>query len=375
MHIRENKLSILRMIKTVGLIVLSCVALLGAGCVANEEESDSWGPTDREIFTSSSPASYITFNSITDNPTFGDERRFVRIREAGSSMFETTVEIEAGKTYEIWVYVHNNASAELNETGEGLAQNVTLSIDMPARLESGQTGVVTATLSSSNATPTSVWASAYYENRSDRTLYLRYVHDSAVITNSGSASGSILDAASLFSDNGAFLAYSSISWGNIPGGDDYAGYVILQVVADYVEFSATKEVSISGIDNFTDTVTVRPGATLDFVINYSNSGSTEQTYVTVYDFLPEHLNYVPGSLTITRSDGTVVELEDEYSIFDSGAVIGDYKGGESAIISYQATVDGEESFVDDTTTLYNQSLVATANGEISDKTEIVVDCT
>ncbi len=84
---------------------------------------------------------------------------------------------------------------------------------------------------------------------------------------------------------------------------------------------------------------------------------------------------MPGSLTITRSDGTVVELEDEYSIFDSGVVIGDYEGGESAIISYQATVDGEENFIDGTTTLYNQSLVATANGEISDKTEIVVDCT
>ena len=42
-----------------------------------------WGP-ERETFTSKEPADYVTFNSITDNAGVGDERNFVRVREAGT---------------------------------------------------------------------------------------------------------------------------------------------------------------------------------------------------------------------------------------------------------------------------------------------------
>ncbi len=35
----------------------------------------AYGP-ERETFTIEKPASYITFNSITNNPNYGDERNF-----------------------------------------------------------------------------------------------------------------------------------------------------------------------------------------------------------------------------------------------------------------------------------------------------------
>ena len=372
-HAHRKWLPIATLASLAGLAIIS-VAGLNARPAAAEGE-DSWGPTDRATFTWQTPASYVTFNSITDNPTLGDERNFVRVREAGTGTYGDSVSLEVGKTYEVYIYVHNNASANLNSSGEGLAENVTLSTQLPEMIQDGQSGIVEATISATNANPTSVWDTAYFDNNTGKTIYLRYVHDSAVITNDGSASGSILDANSLFSENGAFLAYSSNYWGFIPGCNEYAGYVTYQVVADSPEFSATKEVALADTDSFADNITTDPGATLDFTIDYANSGTTEQTSVTVYDTLPEGLTFVPGSVVVTRNDGSTVALENGDLLFSGGIVIGDYAAGESATISYQATLADAEGFECGENTIYNESLVATANGQITDRTEINVNRT
>ena len=65
------------------------------------EATDAWGPKDRETFTWDKPATYTTFNSMTDNPSLGHESNFVRIREADTKdIFTDDVEIEAGKEYD-----------------------------------------------------------------------------------------------------------------------------------------------------------------------------------------------------------------------------------------------------------------------------------
>ena len=47
--------------------------------------ASAWGP-ERATFTMENPASYPTFNSITDNPTIGDERDFVRVGEINADV-------------------------------------------------------------------------------------------------------------------------------------------------------------------------------------------------------------------------------------------------------------------------------------------------
>jgi hypothetical protein len=73
----------------------------------------AYGP-ERTTFTDQKPADYVTFNSITNNPSMGDERNFVRIREAGVGNYVDQIDIVPGKTYEVWTYVHNNASETYN---------------------------------------------------------------------------------------------------------------------------------------------------------------------------------------------------------------------------------------------------------------------
>src|SRR5687768_17211594 len=40
----------------------------------------AWGP-DRPTYTMENPAPHVTFNSMTNNPNYGDEREFVTVKD------------------------------------------------------------------------------------------------------------------------------------------------------------------------------------------------------------------------------------------------------------------------------------------------------
>ena len=87
----------------------------------------AWGP-ERPTYTNESPASYATFNSITNNVAVGDERNFVRIGEAGSTdPYVNEIEVVPGKEYEVYIYYHNDAASNTNETGFGMATSTKVS--------------------------------------------------------------------------------------------------------------------------------------------------------------------------------------------------------------------------------------------------------
>ena len=355
-------------------LVLALTMFLPVGQVFAEDET--WGPQDRASFTWNDPADYVTFNSMTDNPTIGSERNFVRVKEAGTEgAHYDNVTVEAGKEYEVYVYYHNNAAANFNESGKGVAQNVLMQADFPTKLKAGEAGVIKGVISASNATPTSVWDTAYLN--SDSTVYLSYVPNSAVIHNGGSANGAILDADSLFGP-GAKLAYSDNYWGIIPGCNEFAGYVTYRIKADVPGFWTEKTVSADGADNYSDAITANVGDVLDFKINYENTGTTAQDFVTIYDKLAEGLEYVPGTLFVTTPEapeGTFID-DATYSLAD-GFVIGNFTSGQKATIEYKAKiVDNKDLFSCGETVIYNEASIATANGTETDRTKIAVmrDC-
>lgn len=189
----------------------------------------SWGP-ERETFTWQVPATYPTFNSITDNPSLGDERNFVRVKEYGTeNNYADYVDAVGGKIYEVYVYYHNNASANLNESGKGIADNVRLSMAIPQNLKAGDSAVIKGTIKSTNTNPSSVWDTAFLNAQEDLTL--NYVANSAVIHNDGSANNSVLEGSVLLNDTGVQLAHWKEEWGMIPGCNEYAGYVTFQLQA------------------------------------------------------------------------------------------------------------------------------------------------
>ena len=181
----------------------------------------AWGP-DRTTFTMDKPASYVTFNSIVDNPGVGDERNFTRIRETGSDTWSDTATIQEGKEYTIRMYVHNNAASNLNL----VATNVRAALNLPLNTYTTDF-TVNGFISADNAKPAKVWDQVIV--RSDKEFRLQVVSAKYFNNVTGTTNGWDLSN-DLFTNanGGALLGYTSLD-GKIPGCLQYAGYIIVKV--------------------------------------------------------------------------------------------------------------------------------------------------
>ena len=337
--------------------------------------SQAWGP-DRTTYTWDSPADHVTFNSITNNPSIGDERNFVRVKKVGTSdKYSDSVDLEVGATYEVGIWFHNNASSSLNDSGKGIATNVRLFVDQPNEVKKGQAGQIKGTIHSAEGDPQDVWDTAYVHTTS--TVLLRYVANSATIHNNGSANGTVLDSSAMFGDDGVYLAYSTNHWGVVPGCNEYAGYVTYRFVVDQPAMKISKTVSEENQQNYVEKITVKPGDVLDFKVSYENTGTINQLSIKGHDVMPEGLNYVKGSSYFTASFNEEGGFVSDKLFEDGGINLGDFKPGESMNLTYKVEVaDDKTIFPCGDTTVYNNASIASANGTGYDKVEITVhrDC-
>ena len=319
-----------------------------------------WGP-ERKTFTWEDPAPYATFNSITNNPQLGDERNFVRIREVrDDTYFGDEVTLEAGKTYEVYIYYHNNADAhEVGKTAIGIADGAAVKSSFPATVKAGERATVTGTIFASDTDPLEVWDGAYMNPSQD--LYLRYIPGTATIHNGGALNGQSIGPDYLFGD-GALLGYNKFS-GILPGCNEYAGYITYQLFADAPGFNVTK--SIVG-----DITTINPGDIVTFKVRYENTGTMDQTNVVLKDTLPEQLQYVPGSAKLYNNNFTEGKEVNDDIIAENGMNIGDYAGGSGwAEVTYQAIAKEELNCGEE---LINKVIVSTDDGNKEAEAKITV---
>ena len=189
----------------------------------------AWGP-ERKLFTNNEPATYPVFNSITDNAGVGDERDFVRIAEISTDGHKNTyvnnLKVEPGKSYEVWIFYHNNASATFNdETHDysGVARSVRVSSWFSPVVKPGEGGEVDGKITASNTNPEKVWDEAYLT--SDENVYLHYHLASAKVLNDNWPTNGAGLATSLFTDKGTFIGIDKLN-GVIPGCAEYSGMVV-----------------------------------------------------------------------------------------------------------------------------------------------------
>ncbi len=376
------------------LTLLTGIVGVGVAPAAHADTLESWGPQDRPTYTWKSPADHVTFNSITDNPELGDERNFVRIREADSGQnFVDDVDITPGKEYEVLVWYHNNAKTSLNKSGAGVAKNVRLLLNIPEVVPAGKSAAIEATISADNATPNSVYDMAFATT--DRSVALRYVPNSAVmhLNEPGTydeakggwydakgyptAEGQILNADAMFGKDeygGVMLTYWNDAWGTLPGCSEYSGYVTFRLAVDKPNFEMAKTVRKEGTVDYAERITAKPGDILEFKLEYKNTGTTIQKTVGAKDTLPEGLTYIPGSVYFKSSrheEGKKVPDD----LFGVGLNLGDYEPQDSFFVTYQVQVD--DDFDCGETVIYNEGMVGTQNGTGTDRTAITVkrECT
>jgi len=349
----------------------SAVAIMIAAAIIVPTAAFAWGP-DRPTFTFAKPATYVTFNSITDNPDVGDERNFVRIKEDGTNdNYTDNVNLTPGKVYSVSVYYHNNAATSLNESGVGIAKNTKLRMELPGVVNAGVNAALTGNISASNANPGTVYDEAYGKNTSNGAVALRYVSGSATVASSnGAVKGQSLPD-SLFT-TGAKLGYEALD-GTIPGCNKYSGYVTFKFRVDQPNFTIKKEVSTDGKTWVDGTTKATPGSTVQYRVTFQNTGTTQLDNVSLQDKLPKNVTYVAGSSLIANETTKGVYAEAKDGITTTGYNAGSYQPKGNVFFKFSAKVADKAALACGTNTLKNLVRATTSAGYKEDTATVTVD--
>ena len=318
---------------------LTALATVGLS-LASVASASAWGP-ERETFTMEKPATYPTFNSITNNPTIGDERDFVRVGEINADVtsLRDEVEVVPGRQYIVYIYFHNNASATFNDSAHdhsGVALRTRMSSSFATVLTPNEKGKITATITADNSKPGSVWDEAYMTTKTDK-VFMRYVAGSAQIYNDWKTNRAVMPS-SLFTKEGTFVGLNVLN-GVIPGCEEYHGIVKYVLQAEELGGSVDKSVSKDGTE-FGESVNLAPGEEATYELAIRNTGDVKLTNAVIKDVLPAGLSLVPGSVQLRANDSTTWDtLSDE--IFNNGYNLGTIGTGNSVYIRYKVVAGND----------------------------------
>lgn len=350
---------------------VSAITILAAALIV-PAVTLAWGPS-RDTFTTAVPATHVVFNSITDNPVQGDERNFMQIKDASAanSTYTDSIAVQAGHEYTMFVYYHNDASSSLNASGVGIATGASVRSEIPAVVDGSTKSV--SYVGATNATPTSVWDDVTMTSTS--TLNLSLVSGSAHIYNKGATNGAQL------SDNiitsGDPLGYNALD-GVVPGCNDYAGYVTFNVKVTAptdTSYTFSKLVSKHGANTWVKSYKAQPGETVDYLLQYKNTGNVIENNVVLKDALPAGETYVAGSTTY----GNAINpsgLKASDNVAGTGINVGAYNGGGNAWVIFSAKVADNDSLkVCGTNTLVNSATAIVSGTTKDDTANVTVDKT
>ena len=335
------------------------------------------GPS-RPTFTTQVPATHITFNSITNNASHGDERNFVQIKDAtnmAAGGWTDELDVDNNKEYLVRVYVHNNAAENLNL----VATNTRLQALIPKTI--GTQVQIDGYISADNATPQKVWDDVKLKN--DKNFVVNYIAGSARYTNNFNANPGFQLSDDIVTSTGALLGYQQMD-GNIPGCYQYSGIATFRIKVleeTTPQFTVEKKVRLNGQTDWNvNAIEAKPGQKVDYQLGYDNTGETVQNNVIVKDTLPQGVKYVAGSTTLKNAsnpNGNGMTLASN-NVTTSGINIGNYTPNSNAYVRFSATMPtNEELQVCGRNTLRNLMTVETENGAKTDTVDVIVtktDC-
>jgi uncharacterized repeat protein (TIGR01451 family) len=316
-------------------------ALVLAGVLATTTVATTlaWGP-NRDTYTTAQPADHIVFNSITDNPSVGDERDFVVVKAADNQNaggWKNSIDAVPGKEYLVRVYVHNNAADKLDLK----AKNTRVSVALPTN--TAKNIAFSGFVSADNAKPKKVWDDAAF--KSDTAFNIAYVPGSATFYNNVTGQNGRSLSDSIVTSAGAPVGYQSNN-GVIPGCYKYAGYVTLKVKVQgevKTDFDMSKSVRKAGEQTWSETVAAQPGDKVQYRIKYTNKSTAQQDNVVLKDALPKGMSYVNGSTKLYLGSDPSNARPVSDNLTTSGINIGSYAPGGMAMVIFEATVAANDA--------------------------------
>jgi len=327
----------------------------------------AWGPA-RKTYTMDKPAGIVTFNSITDNKNFGDERNFVGITENGTTNpWSDSITVKEGKSYTVHMYVHNNAAEELGL----VAHDVKARFNLPKT--AGKSIDVVGFINSSNATPIEIYDDATFT--SDKNFTLAYKSGSLKYENRVFGTAGAALSENIFTNVGEKLGYDKLD-GDIPGCLPYSGYVTFTVIPRFAEtssFTMSKKVSKHGANRWDENYTAQPGEVVDYLISYQNTSDLQQNNVTLRDTLPVGVTYVKDSTILGNAKYPAGTPADNNIANGIGINAGPYAGHANAWVIFSATVPSNDKLKDcGNNTLVNKATVIANNTPIEDTANVTV---
>ncbi len=318
------------------------VLFAGAAVVATigiATAATAWFP-DRPTYTIEQPADHVTFNSITNNPNEGDERAFFEVKDAANTQpngFSHTAQVSEGQELLLRAYVHNNARDDLNGTnfnGPGVARNTKVRFHVPTA--TGQALRANAYISADNATPREVADTIDLSGNSN--FSLEYVPGSAVQYTNVVPSGIPLSDSIV--TTGAPIGYTEAN-GVVPGCFQYSSIVTIKVKVKTPKYSVQKSVRFEGqtSNDWKESVNAEPGQTVEWRIEFKNTGQTPLNSVKVVDEVPAGLTVVPGSVRLFNGNYPSGYTFPDSSIQSNGRQvnvdIGNYNPGINAFVLFK----------------------------------------
>ncbi len=245
--------------KRLGLLLALPLATLGIVAVAHA--AVTFGPS-RPTFTWAHPATYITFNSITDNPVVGDERQFLKTRDLTlpTTAYSTQTTVTDGEDVVMEVYFHNNAASNLNLTATG----TTVKFALPSG--SATTMTPTAYITAANSSPGQVFATA--DLTSSTPFSLSYEPGTAKLytnfVNGIPVSDNVVAGGTLICSHGPD--------GLVPGCAQFSGYVTIRVKVHMVTPPVHKHV-VKPVTKTTALPNTGPGDVFELFAGTSAAGT------------------------------------------------------------------------------------------------------
>ena len=346
------------------LAIMVAVVAVGGATMA-------YGP-ERPTYTAQQPAPHITFNSITNNPNYGDERNFSLIKDASNTNeggWGDEVTAQAGKEYLVRLFVHNNAAENLNL----VATNTRVMANVPTT--TGNSVQIDSFITADNASPQKVWDDVVL--KSDKKFNVAYVAGSAKLMNeirTGGAGFPLAD--SIVTNSGAKVGYQQMD-GNLQGCFKYSAVVTFRVKVQMEQmpnFTVAKDVRLNGTTAWKDSITAEPGQKVDYRVAYTNTGEALQNNVVIKDTLPKGVTYNNGTSTVRNVSNPSGAKVADTVIQPQGINIGHYNPKSNAGLYFTATLPNKEALENcGPNKLINKATVDTDNGSKSDTAEVIVN--
>lgn len=347
------------------------VAVLVASVVVTGASVMAYGPS-RPTFTIEKPADHITFNSITNNPNYGDERGFTLIKDAANTSaggWSDEINVEDGKEYLVRVYVHNNAAENLNL----VAQNTRISANVPTT--TGTSVQIAANVIADNASPQRIWDEVVM--KSDKKFNVAYVNGSARYYNNKFPANGLQMSDSIVTSAGALVGYEALD-GKVPGCFQYSGIATfkVKVQAEKVpNFTVDKKVRLQGTTEWQDNITAKAGQKVEYRVGYDNISQVIQNKVIVKDLLPKGVSYDKGTTFLKNaSNPTGDGMKYSDGVAESGINIGNYGANSNAFVKFTATLPTNDKLeICGTNKLINAAAVSTEYGQKQDTATVTVE--